>query len=122
MAESIDAKYSYGGLINIEFDYKKIEDKEQPVMIFHGKSDNAFQIPLDCAHKYTDDTALVRTAAVIAQLLNLGNDRNTVFKIAGLIENHLEELVRMPPTPNGERLEAEEKEPKFYLNGQEIIV
>lgn len=119
MAESIDARYNYGNLISVSFDYKKINDAEQPVMIFTGKTDNAYQIPLDAAHKYAGDSdmPLIQSASRISYLMGLGVEKQTVYKIAGIIENHLEELVRMPPMKNSQTKEMEYNAPSITANG-----
>lgn len=124
MAESIDARYNYGNLLQVSFDYKKINDHEQPVMILSGKTDNAYQIPLDAVYKYAEsDLELVKTASRVSYLLGMGTEKSTVFRVGGIIENHLEELVRMPPVKNSQSKEKDEQgRMTFSFNGQEITV
>lgn len=110
--ENPNAVYDYN-LVRIFFD----EVDERPALVIASKSKarkNAFVIPLDSAYKYTSDEYLVEQAKKVCEMMTLGTHKNTVYRIADLIMNHLEELVRMVPDV------ADQKRPED--DGVEIFV
>ena len=102
MPVSLYQEHNYG-----EFNITFGEKNNEPVMIIkrgiNGKSKNAYVIFMGMAHKFADldtgDRYLMETALKVAYLLDIGQNRSMVKKLADAILNHLEELIRMPPAP-----------------------
>ena len=74
---------------------------EPAVVIWSGtRQAGAFAICLSVAHEYLDDKHLVFQAMAAAQQIGYHpSDKSVVGKIADLILDGLDELVRMPPEP-----------------------
>ena len=74
---------------------------EPATVIWSGtRQTGAFAICLSVAHEYLDDNHLVFQAMAAAQQIGYHpSDKTVVSKIADLIVDGLDELVRMPPEP-----------------------
>ena len=74
---------------------------EPAMVIWSGtRQAGAFAICLSVAHEYLDDNYLVFQAMAAAQQIGYHpSDKSVVSKIADLILDGLDELVRMPPEP-----------------------
>ena len=74
---------------------------EPAMVIWSGtRQAGAFAICLSVAHEYLDDNYLVFQAMAAAQQIGYRpSDKSVVSKIADLILDGLDELVRMPPEP-----------------------
>ena len=56
-------------------------------------------IALSSAYKYNDPAYLARAAHVFTQALGVAAGVNDTLKIASLIDDHLSDLISMPPEP-----------------------
>ena len=73
---------------------------------FINQRRRAWVIPIEACWKYVDDVDapgsghseyMVAASTKIAEMLGLGSDLKTRFRIAEAIVNNLEELINMPP-------------------------
>ena len=74
----------------------------EPAMVIWSatRKTGAFAICLSAAHQYTEDEYLIFQAMSAAHQIGYSpKDKSVVRKIADLILNGLDELVRMPPEP-----------------------
>lgn len=88
----------------------------------------AWVIGLSSAWKYADSETgaptayLIEAAGKIGDLLGLGADRMTAFRIASAIVDHLPDLLTMPPEmPTDWRKQAERDELVVKLNGETLV-
>ena len=73
---------------------------EPAMVIWSGtRQTGAFAICLSVAHKYLDDYLVFQAMAAAQQIGYHPSDKTVVSKIADLIVDGLDELVRMPPEP-----------------------
>lgn len=78
-----------------------INEEEAMVLFPVQKKTGAipFVICLSALHKYTDDEYLIRQSRLAAQLMRLDENKSTVFKIAKIINDNMDEVVNMKPEP-----------------------
>jgi len=91
------AQYVTRGIV-VSFQYINGE----PAMVLfprHSLKAGAFIIPINVAWAYQENEHLVAKAAIAARVMGLGSDHATVYPVASVINNHLEELVKMKPEP-----------------------
>jgi len=78
---------------------------EEPAMVLWPESPimqasaGAFVICLSAAWNYQEHEHLVQQAAVAAQHMGFGTDYKQVYRVASVINNYLEDLVKMQPEP-----------------------
>ena len=75
---------------------------KEPAMVLypHLRKDAVpFAIPLHCAWAYAEDAFLVEKAALAAGVMGMGDDKRIIFRIAGIINDALPDLLGMPPEP-----------------------
>lgn len=100
--ESIHQRFRFGKTgIGFFSYYADANHKEQPAMFLANTRNEgtSYAIPLDHAHEYSDEHHLMLQSMTIADKLDMGTDRSTVYRIADAILNHLPDLVKMPPKP-----------------------
>lgn len=81
-----------------------------------------FAIPLDSAYDYAETGHLIEKAALAADLMGFGSDRQTIHRIASIINDALPDLLSMPPEPGsvdtfGPR---QGEEVKFTIDGTTV--
>jgi hypothetical protein len=59
----------------------------------------AFVVCLSALHKYTDDWYLIDQAVKAAEVMGMGRDKSTIYRIADAINDAIIDLCRMPPEP-----------------------
>jgi len=78
------------------------EDDSEPALAivprFRAISQPAV-IALSAAYKYNDPAYAARAASVFAKALGMDGELTSVLKVAELIDDHLSDLISMPPEP-----------------------
>lgn len=97
--ESIHQRFRVGNLIGFYAYYQDANHREQPALFLANrrKKGTSYAIPLDHVHDYGDEKHLMLQAMTIAEKLDMGQTKSTVYRIADAIMNHLPDLVKMPP-------------------------
>jgi len=96
MSAEFNRVYNYSNGVKVLFSHVNDEPAMAVVRKAWGKG-FSFIIGLSQAHLYTEDEYLMRQSFVAAGTLGLSTTHNNVSVIASLIQQHIEELVLLPP-------------------------
>lgn len=91
------------GDVVVSFQYINGEPAMTLWSLRSAQNAGAYIIQIDAAFKYLDQPYLVQQAYIACEVMGMYPARETVFRVATIIFDHLEELVRMKPEREAEK-------------------
>lgn len=96
--------------------------QDEPVMVIY-RARHATQVPfgvtLNTAYRFTDPTHLMHCAIKALEHFGMLVTRDSAIKLATVIQDGLEDLIRMPPRPSGVDRKRDDPDAIVTINGKE---
>ena len=122
MSVEFGREYDYGQ--GLKASYAHIgqgEAKDEPFLCIHRDAfghRRTYAIELDLAYTLADDETLMHKATLCAKVLHLDVNEKTLFKLCDILQNHLDELIKLPTAPVVDK--AKELEQHVHYLGLKI--